>query len=173
MRRRADLKTGTTCNSNCVFCVIGDQLFTGDRSTEDCIAELQASRATCVDVVFTDGRDENATSDGPGSLRAWDEVLALQQKTDAAIYVVGLGSRVDRPRLQELADRSGGAAYFPAGSESLSAQFANIIDEMRRRYVVGWESSNRERSGQWRKVDILVGPGVTVRSRGGYFAPAE
>jgi len=53
MRRRADLKTGTTCNSNCVFCVIGDQLFTGDRSTEDCIAELQASRATCVDVVFT------------------------------------------------------------------------------------------------------------------------
>jgi VWFA-related protein len=124
-------------------------------------------------VVFTDGRDENATSDGPGSLRTWDEVLALQQKTDAAIYVVGLGSRVDRPRLQELADRSGGAAYFPAGSESLSAQFANIIDEMRRRYVVGWESSNRERSGGWRKVDILAGPGITVRSRGGYFAPAE
>lgn len=53
MRRRADLKTGTTCNSNCVFCVIGDHLFTGDRSTEDCIAELRASRATCVDVVFT------------------------------------------------------------------------------------------------------------------------
>ncbi len=53
MRRRADLKTGTTCNSNCVFCVIGDHLFTGDRTTEDCIAELQASRATCVDVVFT------------------------------------------------------------------------------------------------------------------------
>jgi MoaA/NifB/PqqE/SkfB family radical SAM enzyme len=53
MRRRADLKTGTTCNSNCVFCVIGDQLFTGDRSTEDCIAELRASRATCDDVVFT------------------------------------------------------------------------------------------------------------------------
>jgi len=53
MRRRADLKTGTTCNSNCVFCVIGDHLFTGDRTTEDCIAELRASRATCTDVVFT------------------------------------------------------------------------------------------------------------------------
>jgi cyclic pyranopterin phosphate synthase len=33
--------------------VIGDQLFTGDRSTEDCLAELRASRATCEDVVFT------------------------------------------------------------------------------------------------------------------------
>jgi cyclic pyranopterin phosphate synthase len=53
MRRRADLKTGTTCNSNCVFCVIGEHLFTGDRTTAECIAELRASRATCEDVVFT------------------------------------------------------------------------------------------------------------------------
>lgn len=52
-RRRADLKTGTTCNSNCVFCVIGDHLFTGDRTTAECIAELRESRRTCVDVVFT------------------------------------------------------------------------------------------------------------------------
>lgn len=51
--RRADLKTGTTCNSNCVFCVIGDHLFTGDRTTEACIAELRESRKTCDDVVFT------------------------------------------------------------------------------------------------------------------------
>jgi cyclic pyranopterin phosphate synthase len=51
--RRADLKTGTTCNSNCVFCVIGDHLWTGDRATEQCVAELVASRRTCEDVVFT------------------------------------------------------------------------------------------------------------------------
>jgi MoaA/NifB/PqqE/SkfB family radical SAM enzyme/peroxiredoxin len=53
MRRRVDLKTGTTCNSNCVFCVIGDHLFTGDRSTEACIEELRTARATSDDVVFT------------------------------------------------------------------------------------------------------------------------
>jgi cyclic pyranopterin phosphate synthase len=51
--RRADLKTGYDCNCNCVFCVIGDQLFTGDRSTQECIAELRLSRETCEDVVFT------------------------------------------------------------------------------------------------------------------------
>lgn len=51
--RRADLKTGYDCNCNCVFCVIGDKLFTGDRSTEDCIRELELSRETCDDVVFT------------------------------------------------------------------------------------------------------------------------
>jgi cyclic pyranopterin phosphate synthase len=53
MSRRADLKTGYNCNSNCVFCVIGDKLFTGDRPTEECLEELRLSRATCDDVVFT------------------------------------------------------------------------------------------------------------------------
>jgi MoaA/NifB/PqqE/SkfB family radical SAM enzyme/peroxiredoxin len=51
--RRADLKTGYDCNSNCLFCVIGDKLFTGDRTTQECLRELEQSRATCDDVVFT------------------------------------------------------------------------------------------------------------------------
>lgn len=51
--RRADLKTGYDCNSNCLFCVIGDKLFSGDRSTAECVAELRESRKTCEDVVFT------------------------------------------------------------------------------------------------------------------------
>lgn len=53
LARRADIKTGYDCNSNCLFCVIGDKLFSGDRSTAEVLAELQASRATCEDVVFT------------------------------------------------------------------------------------------------------------------------
>ena len=50
---RLDLKTGTDCNSNCVFCVIGDKLFTGDRSFEDCCEEMRLARATSDDIVFT------------------------------------------------------------------------------------------------------------------------
>src|SRR5437870_363492 len=53
MSRRADIKTGYTCNSNCVFCVIGDKLFTGDRPTGDVIEEMKLSRKTCDDIVFT------------------------------------------------------------------------------------------------------------------------
>jgi len=51
--RRVDLKTGTDCNCNCVFCVIGDQLFQGERPLGDCVQELELSRETCDDVVFT------------------------------------------------------------------------------------------------------------------------
>jgi len=50
---RLDLKTGTDCNSNCVFCVIGDKLFTGDRSFEDCVEEMRLARPTSDDIVFT------------------------------------------------------------------------------------------------------------------------
>lgn len=51
--RRADIKTGYDCNSNCVFCVIGDKLFTGNRPGPEVIEELRLSRETCEDVVFT------------------------------------------------------------------------------------------------------------------------
>jgi Ca-activated chloride channel family protein len=125
-------------------------------------------------VVVTDGHDENAASNGPGSLRTWDEVVALQQKTEATIYCVGLGSRVDKSRLLDLAARSGGAAYFPEDTATLTGYYDKILDELRRRYVIGYESSNRDRNGKWRAIDVSVkGGGVLIRSRGGYFAPTE
>jgi len=39
--------------------------------------------------------------------------------------------------------------------------------------VVGYTSTNGERNGQWRKVDIRLkaAPQVTIRSSGGYSAP--
>lgn len=125
-------------------------------------------------VVVTDGRDENAASNGPGSLRTWDEVLAKLRQIEATVYAVGVGSRVDRTRLQQLADLSGGAAYFPADATTLAADYHKILDELRRRYVLGYESTNRLRDGGWRKVEIRTRvKGISVRSRGGYFAPAQ
>jgi VWFA-related protein len=125
-------------------------------------------------VVVTDGRDENAASNGPGSLRSWDDVLTRLQQTEATVYAVGLGSRVDRARLQQLADRSGGAAYFPTDVSTLAVDYHKILDELRRRYVLGYESTNGEWDGTWRTVDIRTRDNdVTIRSRGGYFAPAQ
>jgi Ca-activated chloride channel family protein len=76
--------------------------------------------------------------------------------------------------LQELADRSGGSAYFPQDVTTLLSDYHKILDELRRRYVVGYESTNRVRNGGWRKVEVSVRQrDVTIRSRGGYFAPAQ
>jgi Ca-activated chloride channel family protein len=140
----------------------------------DCLAQLATVRTRRVVVVVTDGRDENAASNGPGSLRSWDDVLRKLQQTEATVYPVGIGSRVERAQLQQLADRSGGAAYFPSDVTTLSADYHKILDELRRRYVVGYQSTNRARDGKWRNVQIRAKQQeVEIRSRGGYYAPLQ
>jgi Ca-activated chloride channel family protein len=140
----------------------------------DSLAALATVPGRRAVVVVTDGRDENADSTGPGSLRTWEDVLAKLQQTEAAVYAVGIGSRVDQERLRQLASRSGGAAFFPSDAATLSADYHKILDELRRRYVIGYESSNRSRDGRWRSVVIRTRQdGVEIRSRGGYFAPAQ
>ena len=125
-------------------------------------------------VVVTDGIDENAASNGPGSLRTWDEVLDKLLETDATVYAVGIGSRVERDRLRLLAERSGGAAYFPTDVTTLAGDYQKILDELRRRYVLGYESTNRTRDGQWRTVEIRPRRGdIEIRSRRGYYAPLQ
>jgi Ca-activated chloride channel family protein len=140
----------------------------------DSLAQLADRQGRRVVVVVTDGHDENRASNGPGSLRTWDDVLRKLAQTDATVYPVGLGARVDRDRLQQLANRSGGSAYFPSQAAALAPDFHKILDELRRRYVVGYQSTNRIRNGQWRRVEIRPRQdGVLVRSRGGYYAPAQ
>ena len=55
----------------------------------------------------------------------------------------------------------------------LQTQYQRVLEELRRRYVVTYTSTNGARDGKWRKVEIRVHtPGVRVRTRDGYFAPA-
>lgn len=139
----------------------------------DSLAQIGDVKGRRVVVVVTDGQDENAQSNGPGSLRAWEDVLRKLQQVEATVYAVGVGSRVDRSRLLELARRSGGAAYFPTDATTLAGDYHKIVDELRRRYVVSYESTNRKRDGHWRKIEIRARSGATVRSRDGYFAPVQ
>ena len=126
-------------------------------------------------VVMTDGRDENNPGTAPGSVNRLDDVLGLIQETGAVVFTIGLGENVDREPLERLADASGGRALFPAEVGQLRVQYARVVDDLRRRYVVGYTSSQIEHDGTWREVQIrLKGmPDAVVRSSGGYFAPAQ
>jgi Ca-activated chloride channel family protein len=138
----------------------------------DSLAQVGVAKGRRVVVVVTDGNDENAASTGPGSTHTWTEVLAKLVQTEAAVYPIGIGSRVDRGRLQQLADVSGGSAFFPADAAELAAEYRKVLDELRRRYAVGYVSSNAARNGKWRSVNIRIKQtGATVRSRGGYYGP--
>jgi hypothetical protein len=125
-------------------------------------------------VVVTDGIDENAASNGPGSLRSWDEVLDKLLQTDATVYAVGIGSRVERDRLRLLAEKSGGAAYFPTDVTTLASDYQKILDELRRRYVLGFQSTNRTtRRSVAGGRDRPRTRDIEIRSRGGYYAPLQ
>lgn len=138
----------------------------------DALARLRRAEGRKVVVVVTDGRDEDNPGTGPGSVRRLADVFQALERTEATIYAVGLGPRVDRSVLDALAERSGGEAYFPDDVTALEAEYRRVVENMRRRYVIGYTSTNSTRDGAWRTVSIeTTRPDTTVRSRGGYFAP--
>jgi Ca-activated chloride channel homolog len=125
-------------------------------------------------VVMTDGRDENNPGTAPGSRHTFADVLERLKSVDAIVFTVGLGSQLDRDVLERLARESGGEAAFPEDVSALPGEFRRILENLRRRYVIGYTSTNSSRDGAWRDVDIRTNrEGVTVVSRGGYFAPSR
>jgi VWFA-related protein len=123
-------------------------------------------------VVLTDGRDENNPGTAPGSLHTLDEVLALQREVNASIFAIGFGANVDGAVLERLAEVSGGQSYFASDAETLSTQFTRIVQDLRRRYIVSYTSTNDQHDGTWRTIDVRPkNPGAVVLTSGGYFAP--
>jgi VWFA-related protein len=138
------------------------------------VGRLKTAQGRRVVVLLTDGRDENAAANGPGSTARYDDVLDELKTTGALVYAIGLGSNVDRDRLQALAASTGGEAYVPETVEALPAEYARIVENLRRQYVIGYTSTNSRRDGAWRAVSVTSRkPGVRIASRGGYFAPAR
>ncbi len=136
------------------------------------LSRLEGVEGRRVVVVLTDGRDENAAGTGPGSRTSFDELLKALRASEAAVFTIALGSNVDRARLEEIATESGGDAYFPETVEALPAEYARVVEALRRRYVISYSSSNATRDGKWRAVELRSrDPHTRVSMRGGFFAP--
>lgn len=144
-----------------------DALYTG-------LERLRREEGRRAVVVLTDGRDENNPGTAPGSVHTYDQVLASLKEADAAVFAIGMGPNVDRDKLQELAALSGGEAYFPENVSSLEGEYRRILENLRRRYVITYTSTNSKHDGAWRNVEIRSSrTGLVIESRGGYFAPAD
>ncbi len=140
----------------------------------DSLLHLKKENGRRAIVLLTDGRDENNPGTAPGSAHTFEEVLTLTREVGATVYAVGLGPKLDGAVLERLAALSGGQAYFSANVGELSATFARIVENLRQRYVVSYSSSNSDRNGEWRTVEIRPREsGLVVTATEGYFAPAE
>ncbi len=138
----------------------------------DALTRLQQVKGRRAIVLVTDGRDENNPGTAPGSVHTQQEVLALLPQSDTIIYTIGLGPKVDRLFLEQVSVLSSGESYFPDDVEGLRGDYRRVVENLRRRYVVSYTSTNGVRDGAWRKVEIRSRlDDVVVMSRGGYFAP--
>jgi Ca-activated chloride channel homolog len=137
------------------------------------LSRLEHTEGRRVIVAMTDGRDENNPGTAPGSTHTLNDVKRQLKENGTTMFAIGLGTKVDVAPLQELADLSGGRALLPQDVSELGNEFQRVVEDLRRRYVVGYTSTNGERNGQWRNVSISLksAPQVTVRSVGGYSAP--
>jgi len=155
---------------------IGEYVASGGTALYDALADglarLKRVPGRRVVVLMTDGRDENNAGTGPGSARTVDDVVRQIHEVDATVFTIALGPKIDRPVMERLAAVSGGEAYFPAEVGTLPDDYRRVLENLRRRYIVGYTSTNSNRDGAWRSVRIrTTTPGVVVTSRGGYFAP--
>jgi Ca-activated chloride channel family protein len=85
----------------------------------------------------------------------------------------GLVLRGDKV-LQQLADATGGRAFFPYKMKDIKGSFAAIEDELRSQYVISYHPADFDADGRYRSIEITSQKkDLQVRARKGYFAPHQ
>jgi Ca-activated chloride channel family protein len=72
--------------------------------------------------------------------------------------------------LHELAERTGARTYEADSTQNLSSAFANIAEELRRQYTLGYYPKSPAQAGQRRQIKVRVDqPNLAVRTRDSYI----
>ena len=122
-------------------------------------------------IVVSDGEDNQ-------SEHSEAEAIAMAQRAEVIIYAIstddsGLILRGDWV-LAQLADATGGKAFFPYKTKDIKSSFAAIEDELRSQYIVSYRPADFEADGRYRPIEITASKkDLQVRARKGYYAPRQ
>ena len=115
-------------------------------------------------VLLTDGRDT-------ASKFTFDQALEYAQRAAVPIYTVGLGVRaidIDvRSRINRFASDTGGTTYYIDDVNDLGRIYADIENELRAQYVLGFYPPSGIGSN-WRSLDVRV-KDAEVKTLRGYY----
>jgi VWFA-related protein len=77
--------------------------------------------------------------------------------------------------LQDLAEETGGRAFYPYHVDDLDQSFQDIGDELRNQYSIAYNPTNSQFDGKYHRIRIEVPDhkGYQVRARRGYYAKAN
>jgi Ca-activated chloride channel family protein len=134
-------------------------------------------------IVISDGQDNCSRY----NLR---ELSKNIKENDALIYTFSIAEvqggncgqlcqMYSRRTMEEMAEVTGGKAFFPANLEDLEQATSLVALELRQQYSLGYVPTNANPDGKWRKIAVRVLPQkgpktraqrVIVRAKDGYFA---
>ena len=125
-------------------------------------------------VLYTDGGDTVS------SLRS-GELIDLLEASDVTVFTIGSLTSVlpdfrsrQRAILTQIAEVTGGEAFFPISVSDVDGIYRRILAQIRTQYLIGYISSNEKTDGTWRKIDVKIvskdAREYQVRARNGYFA---
>ena len=132
-------------------------------------------------LMISDGQDNS-------SRYTYGELRKLLKEAGVQIYSIGIveigggaGGTLDmqgQAVLEEVAQTTGGKAFFPRSAAELEDATTRIALELRHQYSIGYEPTNVKRDGQWHKIKVSVkGPkglsNLKVQHKEGYYAVAK
>ena len=136
-------------------------------------------------ILISDGEDNL-------SLRTRSEAIEMAQRISVVIYTISTStqwvslSQTDPNKtgdrkyhltdgdkiLQEMAEETGGRAFFPYHVDDLDQSFQDIGDELRNQYSIAYNPTNYVLDGRYHKIRIEIPEhkAYQVHARRGYFA---
>jgi VWFA-related protein len=157
----------------------GTALYDAVIASADYLAK-NAKRSKQVLLIVTDG-DDNASS---ATLES--AIRRVQELDGPAIYCIGLlfgedvsraDARHSKEVLSELAQQTGGQAYFPKSLKEVDAIAQEVAADIRTQYTISYRSTKSPALGGYREIHVEAREkgfrGLTVRTRTGYFPKVQ
>jgi Ca-activated chloride channel family protein len=142
-------------------------------------------------IIMSDGLDTE-------SVVSYEDALQAAIRSEAALYIVSKTEAVRQlmmyqssklgiygaipPEdfvnadlaLRKLAYETGGRVLYPNSFGQLDDIYAEVYEELRSQYTIGYISTNTAKDGSYRHIEVRVDePGATGYARPGYYAPTE
>lgn len=127
-------------------------------------------------VVITDGEDNASSATLEQAIRR------IQDLDGPVVYCIGLlfGEDTDKHEarhakkvLEEIAQQTGGVAYFPRSLKEVDPIAGQVAEDIRTQYTIAYRSTNPPTKGGYRQVHVeaksKTGGRLDVRTRTGYF----
>jgi VWFA-related protein len=107
-----------------------------------------------------------------------DEAIKECQRAETIIYAISTNWTPSRGKgdkvLSQMADDTGGQAFFPPSVEEMSASFKGIEEELRSQYALTYTPAEFKYNGAFRPIYLFCHDRrYQTRAKKGYFAPRQ